>query len=384
VKQVIFSRNIVNSVPTAVWIATLIKTYINFEVEKNNNYWITQKDIQEIAKILCPKNIDNARISQWCNGDHPNNTYNYLKANGVLRRLTQIGEFVNKKEFPKEIPVNVLIFEDKNITLLDLIEWYKNIYCKIEILKDNVIKEFESVNMNFNIDISSKQTEDNMLFKYNNENEMFYEWKSINKRAIELIRVSWDIFSRKVGSGLISINKEASMQLQYSVILKQMLPLIVFSDDESVEIELETTITDGIKNREVDIMVIVNKNDDVYKIAVELKCYRTKASSGGNRGATDIFMKDVYQDIHLLERYCENNHADIGIALVMNDYKNFINPKEKKSKCWDYDISHGTTVENIHLATPIGGKEVDILLKNKYQFLWKEFGGFYFLYMIPQ
>lgn len=38
-----------------------------------------------------------------------------------------------------------------------------------------------------------------------------------------------------------------------------------------------------------------------YAIAIEMRCYRTLAASGGYRGATDIFMKDIYEDFYLLE-----------------------------------------------------------------------------------
>lgn len=206
-----------------------------------------------------------------------------------------------------------------------------------------------------------------------------YESDDINLRAVALVKVAWEVFSRKAGNGLILINKEASMQLQYAYILKQMIPLIIFKDYEEIEIELETTVNDGANTREVDIMVIVNNGEDIFKIAIELKCYRTKASSGGNRGATDIFMKDVYQDVHLLERYCENKQANIGIGLVMNDYKNFLYPKNKDAKCWTYDISQGTKIGKVNLTTPIGGKSVDILLNNEYEFEWKEVGEFSFL-----
>ena len=386
----IVARNITNSVPTAVWIATLIKTYENFMLEENNNYWISQKDIQDIAKLLCPKNIDNARISQWCNGDHPNNTYNYLRSNGILRRLTKVGEFLNEKEQPRELPINELIFENKDIYLINLLQWYKDIYCKIEFDEVKTIK-ISGSHRNYNLvseikreQNSDKIAEKQILSKENLIDTMLYESDDINLRAIELIKVAWEVFSRKVGNGLILINKEASMQLQYAYILKHMIPLIIFKDYEEIEIELETTVNDGTSTREVDIMVIVNNGEDIYKIAIELKCYRTKASSGGNRGATDIFMKDVYQDIHLLERYCENKQANIGIGLVMNDYKSFLYPKNKDAKCWTYDISQGTKIGKVNLTTPIGGKPVNILLNNEYEFKWKEVGEFSFLCLMAE
>jgi len=201
---------------------------------------------------------------------------------------------------------------------------------------------------------------------------------SLEERMRQAITFSWDVFSKKVGNELIPVNKEASMQLQYAYILQQMLPLIIYHQEESLVLELETTVSDGMHNREVDIMFIGKTQDKEHRVAIELKCYKTLASSGGKRGATDIFMKDVYQDLHFLERYCENSFAEIGIALVMNDYRNFVFPRNKDAKCWDYDVSHGTMVKMVHLTTPIGGKNVDIKLNKKYHFIWKQIGGFWF------
>jgi hypothetical protein len=121
----IIPANVTNEVPTAVWIATLIKTYENFVIKSKNDYWINQRDIQAIASKLCTKNIDNARISQWCNADHPNNTYNYLRAKDKLRRLTKVGEFENTKEYPKELKLQEFISVNSDIKLVDLVTWYK-------------------------------------------------------------------------------------------------------------------------------------------------------------------------------------------------------------------------------------------------------------------
>jgi len=202
--------------------------------------------------------------------------------------------------------------------------------------------------------------------------------KDINSRAIAAIKIAWDIFSKKVGGGIIQVNKEASMQLHFAYVLQQIMPLIYFKNDERIDIELETSISDGQRNREADIIVTVHKGDAVFKIAMELKCYRKLSSSGGNRGATDIFMKDIYQDLHLLERYCESGGADYGIGLVMTDHKYFIHAEKKEGKCWAYDTTHGTVAGNARYTTPIGGKPVDIHLKNEYYFNWSSEGDYFF------
>lgn len=114
-------------------------------------------------------------------------------------------------------------------------------------------------------------------------------------------------------------------------------------------------------------------------VAVELKCYRTLASSGGKHGATDIFMKDVYEDLAILERYIECGHAHESVGLVMNDMERLVRPTDKTAKCWQYDISHGAAFGPIVLDTPIGGKDVSITLNHRYQLEWRQYGSFWFL-----
>lgn len=198
-------------------------------------------------------------------------------------------------------------------------------------------------------------------------------------RLRHAISLAWTIFMRKVGSGLLPINKEASMQLQYSYILQQLLPLIILKNDERAEMELETGIDVGGGIKEVDLLLKGQSEAGSHIIAVEMKCYKTYAASGKPRGATDIFMKDVYEDLRLLELYIDARKADRGVSLVMNDLERLVNPKRKNAKCWAYDISNNTNIKNIHLTTPIGGNEISISLKKTYSFSWEKHGQYWFM-----
>lgn len=168
------------------------------------------------------------------------------------------------------------------------------------------------------------------------------------------------------------------MQLQFGYLLQQVLPLITFHQDEVVSLELETGVKVDSSYREIDVLLTGEFQKQQHRIAVELKCYKTIASSGGKRGATDIFMKDVYEDLRLLERYIECGHAEAGIALVMNDLARLVRPKNKEAKCWHYDVSHGATFGPIALNTPIGGKPISIQLRRRYVLEWIQYGSFWF------
>lgn len=200
-----------------------------------------------------------------------------------------------------------------------------------------------------------------------------------SERMRAAVSLAWVMFSRKVGNKLIPINKEASIQLQYAYVLQQLVPLITFHEGESFEIELETGVLANGRRREIDLLFSGEFNKKKYAIAIEMKCYRTLAASGGKRGATDIFMKDVYEDLYLLEQYVSEDIAQEGVALVMNDMERLVNPSRKIAKCWDYDISNGASFGPIKLETPIGGKEVNIHLSKAYVLKWINYGGFWFL-----
>jgi hypothetical protein len=206
------------------------------------------------------------------------------------------------------------------------------------------------------------------------------ESEDLGARMRAAISLAWSLLAKKVGGGLIVINKEASLQLHFGYVLQQLLPLITFHESETFELELETGAEFGDSRCEIDVLFTGSSaKSHTHCIAVELKCYRTLASSGGKRGATDIFMKDVYEDLAVLEAYQVGGYADEGVALVMNDMERLVHPTDKTAKCWHYDISQGAAFGPVVLNTPIGGKDVSITLKRHYQLEWRQYGDFWFL-----
>lgn len=120
------------------------------------------------------------------------------------------------------------------------------------------------------------------------------------------------------------------MQLQFAFVLKQILPLILHTRDESADVELETGVILPTGPNNIDILVIGRSGSHEFRIALELKCYRNLTASGGKRGAHDIFHKDVYRDLEILEAYVATGIANRGIALVMNDHPPITIPPRRK------------------------------------------------------
>lgn len=201
-------------------------------------------------------------------------------------------------------------------------------------------------------------------------------------RIEELIHLTWNIFQQKVWNELLKLNKEASMQLHYSYILQESIPLIIFEKNESIIVELESWVKIYNSNKEVDLLITWKKWDIEYKIAIEMKFYKKLASSGKSRWASDIFKKDVYEDLQLLEKYKTFNHCYKWIELIITDYEWFINPKNKLTKSWDYDISQWAKWGSKIYNTPIWWKEVNINLYNNYTFNWIKNWKYFFCLIV--
>lgn len=94
----------------------------------------SQGSIQQIAQRLTPKNVQNARISQHTNADHPNSTYAYLKAVGSRRRLASPCEVPAEKAIPLTLlPPNAPILRHGPDILVfsDLLTWVQVTYSEM-------------------------------------------------------------------------------------------------------------------------------------------------------------------------------------------------------------------------------------------------------------
>ena len=206
---------------------------------------------------------------------------------------------------------------------------------------------------------------------------------SIEDRVSWAIKFSWDIVLAKIGNDEIRVNKEASLQLYYSSILKSVLDLLKFSPTEQFYIDLESTVLVQSKPLIIDILVTYQDATISQKHAIELKCYKTLAASGKNRGANDIFMHAVYMDLYYCEQYIIAKKVDFATCLILTDYRNFIYPKKKSSKNWTYDISHESQITPNRFTTSIGGKKVDFSLSNNYRFDWINKGKYWSTLLRP-
>lgn len=126
-------------VPGAVWLAAAAMTYRRLrdrdEPVPESEAAVRQVEIRNRAERICSKPINSARTSQWCNADHEDSTYNYLRAVGSKRRLTVPGEFDRRRERPAlsldpDEPVD-LSDDGEVVTYAELVGWVEVGYSRL-------------------------------------------------------------------------------------------------------------------------------------------------------------------------------------------------------------------------------------------------------------
>lgn len=126
------------SVNDAVWIATALmanEMYDEHHVLSEEYYYFKQVDIVKRAQMLTEDNVDNARVSWWCCADAKKHIYNYLRSglafDNNTRRLSMLDEFP-EKTYPEGLDMSdVLITEDKTLTMGELFAFVKEEYSSI-------------------------------------------------------------------------------------------------------------------------------------------------------------------------------------------------------------------------------------------------------------
>lgn len=140
-------------VKEAVWIGTAVMSYIQYQKSINagkevtgDMFWFEQSEIRKTSQMLTCNTVQPARITQWFNGDHENNSNNYLRAKGTLRRLTAKGEFSGLKERPETLDDNLSIDlycldEQVHTTLGMLFKWVDEVYSSFYFDEENILED---------------------------------------------------------------------------------------------------------------------------------------------------------------------------------------------------------------------------------------------------
>jgi hypothetical protein len=150
-----------------------------------------------------------------------------------------------------------------------------------------------------------------------------------------IIDLSWKIFFGKITSGRIKINKESSMQIHYSSILKTIGETLCILPGETFSLELESS--HGGKNLDITCSF------DNVKAAIELKCFRKFS----NR-AQDLDMYDVWVD---LTRLGLLDHFQVRRFICLTDNDSYPHGRHG-GYSETFSIAQGTEYKGGDVLTP--------------------------------
>lgn len=150
----------------------------------------------------------------------------------------------------------------------------------------------------------------------------------LKERLNKIVEISYFILCNKIASKSINIDNEASFQMHYAVILKQIGQFFEFDDNDRFSIQLENVqtinITQKSKNGKArcDIMLSLNNKEDDYSIAIELKYFKKVQ---GETITDNRF--SILCDIENLESYKKVHEKLDCYEILYTDNSNYANPK---------------------------------------------------------
>lgn len=345
-----------SDVQVAVWLATAIMTY-----EKSNDCDVTkeecffkQAEIQKKAQMFCTNKIVSARIGQWFNGDHSNNTYNFLRASGSLRRLTLNGEFNGVKEYPlnisKYIEECVETYSEGKISVKDLFLWSREL--------DVPPKIFDTHNIQGSVNVTTGFEKSSSVEVEELDGEVLKAEISIPETSFDLggkIQHFMDTY-KFMG---IEVYNEFSLQHELGIYLRQHLP-------KRFKVQFERNVsyfglnkTDFTK-REIDIVIYDIELKEKY--AIELKAPRN--------GEVPEQMYGMIKDIKFLEELrCAGFSRCYQLTLVDN-HLFFKGPKSTSNGIYSY-FRDGKDLKG-KIMKPTGNTNYSMNIDGLYRIEWNE------------
>lgn len=223
---------------------------------------------------------------------------------------------------------------------------------------------------------------------------LYPHWKLCGKHAIfthkkmdtfrsridNFIYDSWKVFAHKAGNQLITINSVASMQMNYAYLLKKHLDFIIYDKKEKIDIELEHAQLVNKQYKSIDILLKTSNGRGTSNIPITLRYYSLPARAKVKKEASDIFKKEIYTGLELLEQCANLPHFAQGYELIMTNVKSLVYaPQSQSAKQNDYNISKGFEInEGIQFKSSKKNQQTNITLKKSYRFEWHQHGSFWF------
>lgn len=344
----------------AVWLAVAIMSYEKYHevVERRkpkiSDFYFRQADILPRAEEIAIGKVHGARINEWYNGDHENSEYNYLRAEGPLRRLTQSGEFAGNKEQPMNMQLNNNVeTEVGDLTIGALIEWVKTTYSVIESDYNKVNEERVISEDNKNSqEMTQSKTNVNNESKKENTNEIDHDEK-IESLPLEKYL---DDFSELIKNRTIDVYNEFSLKHELGNFLSSKLP-------ENYTIHFDRSVSDfSVKGGEtIKIkmdLVIFNSNKN-FKYCIATKYPINKQ--------IPLAIYNIIKDFKLLEQLMGHDFTKCYQITLIDD-EEFINGVAKDGI---YEYFRTDTPIHGEIFKPTGRNNEKLNIKGHYQMYWQ-------------
>ena len=156
------------------------------------------------------------------------------------------------------------------------------------------------------------------------QNSNYLSVPSLEDRLKQIIDSSYKLLCHKIVSSSITIENEASMQMQLGVIMKQIGQLYEFDQNDHFYVELETwqDISSTSKSNKgkarCDIYLKFISDTEERYAAIELKYFKYSQ----NEAVTDNRFS-LLSDLENLEQYKANNSDLLCYEIVYTDNENY-------------------------------------------------------------
>lgn len=165
---------------------------------------------------------------------------------------------------------------------------------------------------------------------------------TLEQRLDCIVRTSYRLLCKKIVGGVVSVDNEASLQLQFGVILKTIGQLYEFSRADHFSIVLERVVEDkriqtwkSHGRARIDVCIMLTDGTKTKTAAIELKFF---PKSEGETITDNRFA--MLMDIENLETYKKVNVANLGYFLLYTTNKNYLTDSRSSVK-----IGNGSPIE---------------------------------------
>ncbi len=366
----------IDNVYSSVWFGTALLSYekylslteTKYYVVNLKDFYFSQVDILKVAKQISTNEVQNARISQWCNGSHRNSTYNYLvsRKQDSKRRLSIKGEFGFFKESPRENYDHLNFFliinqRSLNISYQELIAWVDEIYYKFPLISDDsdiyVRDKFQRITNNKKENFFISKTNDDINEKFNLTEEL---------TGTDQIYDSILNFLVEIQENRVEIYNEFSLQHELGIFLRHRL-----TSDLKIQFERNVyyffNTKDGFTKREIDLCLF---NEEFSKLfCIELKFPRN--------GQYPEQMFSICKDIKFLEELKNRGFSNCYSLTIVEDSNFYNSSKNDEEKIYRY-FRNGFLLSG-EIIKPTGEKKESLLIEGTYTLKWKNLNDYKFL-----